>query len=86
MCVQLLTATKKQDQVQSCKRCGQKDGFSFYVPDEIWNAVVPKYYQNKVLCLKCFDEFAAKKNINYGKDLQLWFAGEKEGLEFQVKT
>jgi len=70
---------------QKCKVCGQSDGFSFDVPDEIWDAVVPKQFQGRVVCLRCFDRFAAQRGVSYRNVLRLWFAGEKHSFELEVK-
>lgn len=69
---------------QKCKACGQSDGFNFCVPNEIWQVVVPDKYRNRVVCLKCFDEFACERKIDYRPFLsQLCFAGNK-CLELEV--
>ena len=45
------------------KVCHRIDKFDFFVPDEIWESIVPKEYQDHIVCLSCFDEFAkSKKN------------------------
>lgn len=70
---------------QKCKACGQSDGFNFFVPNEIWQAVVPEELRNRVVCLKCFDEFACEREINYSTSLShVCFAGKHTGFEFQV--
>ena len=46
---------------QTCKVCGCTDKFDFKVPNRLWKKVVPVEYQNKVVCLECFDELAFEK-------------------------
>lgn len=70
---------------QVCKVCGVPHKFDFHVPDDIWLAVVPLGLNGRVVCLDCFDDFAAKKHINYADHLKtLWFAGDRGSFEFQV--
>jgi len=64
-------------QKQTCKVCGRKDKFNFNVQKETWEEIVPPMFQNNVVCLSCFDAFAALKNINYSID-SLYFAGEQK--------
>lgn len=65
-----------RQQQQVCKVCGQADGWNFNVPDEVWTAVVPKRWQDHVVCLKCFDDFAASAGIDYRDNIELCFAGK----------
>ncbi len=72
---------------QTCKVCGRPDKFNFNVPDEVWAAVVPLRYQNRVVCLACFDDFARERQVDYATCLSvLWFAGDAATFEFRVKT
>lgn len=74
-------------QQQTCKICGKKDKFDFNLPGIIWEAVVPPIFQNSVVCLSCFDDLAAGKDINYADFLQtLYFAGEKISIIFFVRS
>jgi len=66
-----------------CQHCLTTDFFDFYVPDPVWEAIVPEKYRNGVLCLTCFDELAARKGINYTLDF-LYFAGVQMSFIFQV--
>jgi len=67
----------KNPQQQTCKVCGKKDKLNFNVENKIWEAVVPPIFQNNVVCLACFDAFAASKKIDYKID-SLYFAGEQK--------
>ena len=71
---------------QICKVCNHRDKFNFTVPDYIWNMVVPKEYQNRVVCLSCFDDFAYKKNINIKNSLigKLYFVGDMTTYTFNI--
>jgi len=73
---------------QRCKACGHRDKFDFRVPDDIWFAVVPVELQDKVVCLACFDDFAAERRVDYATRLStsLWFAGAAATFEFRVTT
>lgn len=69
---------------QKCKNCGNVDGINFNVSDNLWQLVIPKKIQNKVVCLHCFDKFANNKSIDYRKSIQIiYFAGIKFGFKFR---
>lgn len=70
---------------QTCKCCGRPDKFDFYVPDELWEQIVPADLRNRVVCLYCFDDFAAEAGINYADHLHcLYFAGDQATFIFQT--
>lgn len=70
---------------QKCNACKCDDKFNFYVPDEVWKAVVPHQYRNRVVCLPCFDEFAREKNVDYSESIEaLYFAGTQASFKFQT--
>ena len=70
-------------QRQTCKVCGCRDKFDFHVPDATWRQIVPDEYQNRVVCLSCFDDFAHDKGVTYGEVLRtLYFAGRAAILVF----
>jgi len=49
--------------------------------------VVPKRLSKRVVCLKCFDGFAAKRGIDYSRNLRvLYFAGHKVTFKFQIAS
>lgn len=64
-------------QQQKCKVCGNNDKFNFNVQNKIWEAIVPPIFQNNVVCLACFDAFAALQKLDYTID-SLYFAGEQK--------
>ena len=69
---------------QTCKACGLPDKFNFQVPDALWASVVPESYRERVVCLPCFDEFAAGRGIRYAAAIvELCFAGRKGALVFR---
>ena len=73
-------------QKQKCKVCGQADGLNFKVRDDIWALVVPKRWQNRVVCLRCFDRFAYKKGMDYVPFLtDLCFFGTQTSFELSVR-
>jgi hypothetical protein len=56
------------------------------VPDEVWEKVVPPRFQNRVVCLACFDDFAKKKGVDYSTSLeQLCFVGDKATFGFSIE-
>jgi len=71
---------------QTCKVCKTRDKFNFDVPDSIWKTVVPQKYQNKVVCLSCFDDFASKKNVDIRSAIEnlLYFVGDSVVYEFEL--
>ena len=72
---------------QRCKVCSARDKFEFGVTDECWEKVVPKEYQNKVVCLPCFDSFASQKGIKYGDSLakEFYFVGDILSIVLEIK-
>ena len=72
-----------RDLQQRCKVCGYRDKFDFHVPDNMWLSVVPEKFQNRVVCLSCFDDFAKKKGVDYSASIKkLYFVGDKVSLRF----
>ena len=70
---------------QKCKVCNCEDKFNFNVPDKLWREIVPAEYQNKVVCLPCFDEFAREQNVDYSDSIEvLYFAGRQASFKFQT--
>jgi len=70
---------------QTCKNCGVRDAFNFKVSDAIWEKVVPKRLLKKVVCLACFDSFAAQRKIDYQRSVRmLYFAGRQACFKFRV--
>jgi hypothetical protein len=70
---------------QTCRVCRYRDKFDFHVSDDVWQKVVPGKYQNGVVCLSCFDEFARKQNIDYSDSVEvLYFAGDQAIFKFQT--
>jgi hypothetical protein len=75
----------KNDAEQSCKNCGVRDGLNFSVSDSVWKRVVPKRLANRALCLACFDRFAARRGIDYRRNVRnLFFAGRQACFTFRV--
>lgn len=78
-------ASPQQQRRQTCKACGCPDKFNFHVPDDLWRRVVPARYQNSVVCLDCFDDFALAKHVDYADAIELlYFAGDRAVFTFQT--
>ena len=70
---------------QKCKVCGCRDKFNFHVTDDIWQRVIPSTYQNRVVCLACFDDFAKKKEVDYSTSLTtIYFSGSNFSFQLNV--
>ena len=70
---------------QTCKQCGGRDGFNFNVPASVWVKTVPKRLSNSVVCLACFDGFAARRGVDYRRNLRvLYFAGRQASFKLRV--
>jgi hypothetical protein len=72
---------------QLCKVCGRPDKLEYRVPDQVWQRVVPSTLRNRVVCLTCFDDFAAMRRVNYATSIQLTlrFDGEAATLDLWVR-
>ena len=70
-----------------CGVCGRPDKFVYYVPDDIWERVVPGVLKTRVVCLVCFDDLAAMRRVNYARHLtvRLRFSGDAASFEFEVR-
>jgi hypothetical protein len=69
----------------TCKICGSEDKFDFNVRDEVWKQVVPSEYENKVVCLDCFDKLAFEKKIDYSDCIDvLYFTGDQATFKFRT--
>lgn len=67
----------------TCKHCHHRSAFDFTVNDALWNRVVPIRLRCKVVCLICFDRFAARKKIDYRRSIRvLYFAGSGACFRF----
>ena len=76
---------KKRNSRQTCRVCRGENCFDFHVPDDVWKGVVPPHFRNSVVCLSCFDRFAAERNQDYTPYLHLlYFAGDNACFEFRV--
>lgn len=76
---------KQEPLQQTCRACHCVDKFNFHVPNSLWEQVVPENLRNSVVCLDCFDGFAAEKELQYTHVLDtVYFAGEKAQIELRV--
>ena len=55
-----------------CALCHEVSRVGFCVPNEIWRAAVHRYYQNAIICLRCFTRLADEKSIIWDKDIKLY--------------
>ncbi|HEY1234733.1 MAG TPA: hypothetical protein VGH22_15245 [Candidatus Binatia bacterium] len=70
---------------QRCQVCRCDDKFNFTVSDKLWREIVPPDFQNKVVCLPCFDELARQKKKDYADSIEvLYFAGSQASFKFQT--
>src|SRR5438045_2077340 len=68
---------------QACHCCGIQDHFDFRVTDEVWAKVIPERFQTAPICLRCFDAFAAERDIAYATELhRLDFVGDRGTFGF----
>jgi hypothetical protein len=74
-------------QRQRCKVCWNADGFNFNVPDWLWEEVVPPDLRDHVVCLRCFDDFAAAGGIAYQDHLdpEVYFSGDGAVLVLRIE-
>ena len=69
---------------QRCQVCRCEDKFNFNVSDELWREIVPLEFQNKVVCLPCFDELAREKNKEYAHSIACFtLPGAKRASNFK---
>lgn len=70
---------------QTCKCCGRPDGFNFYVPTGVWEAVVPEKLRGRVVCLLCFDRLAHQINFDYTQHISgVMFVGDVGHLDLSI--
>jgi hypothetical protein len=48
---------------RTCNVCGSVDNCDFKVMDDVWRATVPIEYRDQIVCIKCFENFAAERQI-----------------------
>jgi len=72
---------------QRCRVCECEEKYNFHVSDEIWEKVVPKQFQTRVVCLSCFDNFARQRDVDYSHSINDFsFVGDKAAVEFEPKS
>lgn len=67
---------------ERCKCCQRFNPVGFDVPESIWLNVAPEEFQNKVLCIMCFDMFAAEKNIQWDDDVKFYPVSQRSMHEW----
>lgn len=64
-----------------CHLCHRAVPVGFWVPNEIWTAVVHHSHLNAIHCLNCFIERADEKLINWSKDIQFYAVSLRSHLD-----
>lgn len=79
-CVRWLLTRGTRRGRQTCRDCYRngREAIWFYVPDELWEAVMDR--SQAVICLTCFDRRAEARSVNYGPVIEVqgrgsWLAG-----------
>ena len=57
---------------ERCAACQQISPVGFYVPNKVWTAVVHPFFQNSILCLRCFISRADEKLIAWDEVIKLY--------------
>ena len=57
---------------ETCAICGRISPVGFWVPDDIWYAVVHPRYQNSILCLLCFIARADERLVAWDLEIKLY--------------
>ena len=72
---------------QTCKICKQRNKFDFYVANDDWLRVLSDRSElvDHVICLSCFDDIAAKKNVRFDLLGPLYFTGDAMNLSFNLR-
>lgn len=62
---------KKIPTRQFCDMCNHVDRVMFWVPDEMWEEVIPTHHQTSRVCLNCFTERADEKMLPWDEVIKL---------------
>lgn len=57
---------------ERCGLCHHISPIGFWVPNEIWDAVVHPHYHEAIHCLQCFTDRADAKLIEWDRDIQFY--------------
>lgn len=55
-----------------CRICFGANPLGFYVPDSVWDAVVPSELRQKVICFSCFARLADEKLIPWDEQIKFY--------------
>ena len=55
-----------------CKCCGRINPLGFHVTNHIWRESVPSYYEDDILCIICFAQFADENGIEWDVDVDFY--------------
>lgn len=64
-----------------CGLCHRVVAVGFWVPDDIWSAVVHHSYLTSIHCLNCFIERADEKLIDWSKDIKFYAISLRSEIE-----
>lgn len=65
-----------------CRLCHRVLRVSFWVPDDVWEAVVHPGKVDDIHCLDCFLTRADEKLIEWDKDIEFYAVSLKSNLKF----
>ena len=55
-----------------CALCSEVSRVGFFVPDEVWKAVVHRIHLESIICLRCFTRLADEKSVEWDVNIQLY--------------
>ena len=55
-----------------CKLCYHVNAVGFSVPDDVWLAIVPPEFENRVVCLTCFARLGDEKGIEWDREIEFF--------------
>lgn len=57
---------------EQCKVCHHPNPVGFWVPDSVWERVVPAQFSTHVVCLSCFTRFADERLVQWDADIRFY--------------
>lgn len=55
-----------------CSLCHEISRIGFWVPDEIWAAIIHISKQQSIVCLRCFSRLGDEKGVEWDKNIKLF--------------
>ena len=65
-----------------CQLCHRVVAVGFWVPNDIWAAVVHRSHLNAIHCLNCFIERADEKLIDWSKEIKFYAVSLRSHLDY----